>query len=127
LRRVLKSGVPQRALGVVEEALGYIEVSANRLYEAEAHRLKGACLVALTEGNAGEAEQWFKSGIAIAKRQGALSLALRGATSLAALWGSHGRRAAARELLAPVYGGFTEGYDTPDLKDAKTLLDELSG
>jgi predicted ATPase len=73
-----------------------------------------------------EAEQWLKSGIAIADQQGALSFALRGAISLAALWGGQGKREEAHHLLGPIYGRFTEGFDTLDLQEAKALLDELA-
>ncbi len=73
-----------------------------------------------------QAETCFKAGIKTAGRQGARMLALRSATSLARLWRGKGRQKEVRDLLAPLYGGFTEGFDTPDLKEAKALLDELS-
>ena len=71
-------------------------------------------------------EACFARAIAVTRQQGAKSLELRAATSLARLWRDQGRRAEARDLLAPVYGWFTEGFDTADLKDAKALLDELA-
>jgi predicted ATPase len=72
-----------------------------------------------------EVENSFVRALDVARRQQAKSLELRAAASLARLWGEQGRRGEARDLLAPVYGWFTEGFDTPDLKDAKALLDEL--
>jgi predicted ATPase len=72
-----------------------------------------------------EAEAAFQRAIAIARRQESRSLELRASVSLARLWGSCGRRSEARMLLAPLYGGFTEGFDTPDLRDARHLLAEL--
>ncbi len=76
--------------------------------------------------HAAEAEECFQQAIQIARRQSAKSLELRAATSLARLWQQQGKKAEARELLAPVYNWFTEGFDTADLKDAKALLDKLS-
>jgi len=72
-----------------------------------------------------EVENSFVRALDVARRQQTKSLELRAAGSLARLWGEQGRRGEARDLLAPVYGWFTEGFDTPDLKDAKALLDEL--
>ena len=72
------------------------------------------------------ARQPFSQALDLAREQQAKSLALRAATSLARLWGEQGRRTEARELLAPVYGWFTEGFDTADLKEAKALLDQLA-
>jgi predicted ATPase len=72
------------------------------------------------------AERSYQQAIAVAKRQSAKMLELRAGTSLARLWRDQGKRENARELLAPVYGWFTEGFDTLDLKEAKKLLDELS-
>ena len=77
-------------------------------------------------GLADEAATRYHRALAIAREQGSRSFELRAATSLARLWRDQGRRAEARELLAPVYGWFTEGFDTPDLIDAKSLLDELA-
>jgi len=91
--------------------------------EAELWRLKGEAL--LTE-TASEAETAMQQGIAVARRQNAKSWELRGAMSLARLWAEQGRRSEARDLLAPVYAWFTEGFDTADLKEAKALLDELT-
>jgi predicted ATPase len=83
-------------------------------------------LIALDPGAKADAEVAFCQAIDIAQRQSSKSWELRAATSMARLWRDQGRRDEARELLAPVYGWFTEGFDTLDLKEAKALLDELS-
>jgi predicted ATPase len=80
----------------------------------------------LRRGHSEAAEQLYRKALSIAQEQEAKLWKLRAATSLARLWGEQGRRAEARELLAPVYGWFTEGFDTADLTDAKLLLDELT-
>ncbi len=77
-------------------------------------------------GKAAEAEACFEKALDVARHQSAKSLELRAATSLARLWQSQGKKLEAHDLLAPVYGWFTEGFDTADLKDAKALLDELA-
>jgi predicted ATPase len=82
--------------------------------------------VLLAENNLDEGKGSLQQAIRIAQDQHAISLELRAATSLARLWGEQGRRTEARDLLAPVYGWFTEGFDTADLKEAKALLDELT-
>jgi predicted ATPase len=92
-------------------------------YQAELHRLRGEVLT--RTGEQAEAGSWFQRAIDTAAGQQAKSLELRAATSLARLWRDQGKRAQARDLLAPIYGWFTEGFDTADLKDAKALLDEL--
>jgi predicted ATPase len=73
-----------------------------------------------------EAETWFRQALDVARRQEAKALELRAAMSLARLWQQQGRCAAARDLLAPICGWFTEGFDTADLQEAKALLEELS-
>jgi predicted ATPase len=95
----------------------------KRFYAAELHRLRG---VFLTEQGAGEeAEAHLMRALSIAHAQQAHGWSLRTATSLARLWRDRGRRAEAYDLLGPIYGWFTEGFDTADLKGAKVLLDEL--
>jgi len=91
---------------------------------AETLRLRGA-LIAQTGDRTG-AEASYREALALAQQQSAKLWELRAATSLARLWGEQGRRGEARDLLAPVYGSFTEGFDTADLKEAKQLLDELT-
>jgi predicted ATPase len=89
------------------------------------YRLKGECLLAQTgkRCKAREAEECFRQALAIARRQQAKSWELRATMSLARLWQAQGKRAEAYELLVPIYGWFTEGFDTADLQEAKALLD----
>ncbi|MCZ6876166.1 MAG: hypothetical protein O7G88_21985, partial [bacterium] len=116
-------GQPEAGLTALTEALALIEKTGERYYEAELHRLKGGLL--LQTGDA-EAETCFHQALDVARRQQAKSWELRAATSLARLWQRQDKRQEAYDLLAPVYGWFTEGFDTADLKDAKGLLEELS-
>ena len=95
-----------------------------RWLAAELYRLKGQLL--LRQGRAGAAEELYRKSLSIAQGQEAKLWELRAAASLARLRRDQGRRTEARDLLAPVYGWFTEGFDTPDLKEAKALLDELT-
>jgi len=101
-------------------------VSGARGYNAEIHRLRGELTGRLPYPDPAKAEDSFRTALAIAREQGTRGYELRAATSLARLWREQGRRAEARELLAPVYGWFTEGFNTVDLKEAKGLLDELT-
>jgi len=113
-------------LSVLDEALALAEEMDERWWEAELHRLKGQLLLSLTADNAAAAEACYERAINVARGQGARSLELRSSTSLARLWYMQGKVNVARELLAPIYAWFTEGFDTPDLKEAKALLDQLS-
>jgi predicted ATPase len=122
-------------LEAVNEALATVAKSAVRWWEAELHRLKGELLLQSALKNqesavftpyAAEVEACFQQALDIARRQQAKSLELRAAVSLSRLWQQHGKRAEARELLAPIYNWFTEGFDTADLQEAKTLLEALS-
>jgi predicted ATPase len=122
---LLKAGEVDRAQQVVQEALDCIMTSHNRLFEAEAHRLSGACLASRGSDQIEEAERRLSQAIETADRQGALAFKLRAATNLARLWSDQNRRAKAHELLRPIYNQFIEGLDTPDLKEAKALLDDL--
>jgi predicted ATPase len=106
------------------EARGLAEEKEVRFFQAETLRLTGDVLLAT--GDAAAAEASYHEAIAIAQRQSAKFWELRAAMSLARLWREQGKRAAARDLLAPVYGWFTEGFGTPVLQEAKALLDELS-
>jgi predicted ATPase len=101
-------------------------VSGERGWDAEIHRLRGELTACLPHPDPAKAEDSFRTALAIAHEQGTRGYALRAATSLARLWREQGRRTEARDLLAPVYSWFTEGFDTADLKDAKALLDELT-
>jgi predicted ATPase len=94
-----------------------------RYQEAEMHRLRGEFLIAVGDPVAAEAS--FRQAIAVARRQSAKLWELRTAMSLSGLWRDQGKRPEALDLLAPIYGWFTEGFGTPVLQDAKTLLDEL--
>jgi predicted ATPase len=90
------------------------------------HHVRGELLLAQNPCDVAEAEQCFRAAIEIAQRQSARSEELRATTSLARLLAKHGRRDEACAMLAEIYGWFTEGFDTADLKDAKALLDELN-
>ena len=94
-------------------------------YEAELYRLKGELLLQQSRDSAPAAAASFQQAITIAQQQHAKSWELRAATSLARLWQQQGKVVEARDLLAPVYNWFTEGFDTNDLQEAKALLDEL--
>jgi len=118
------TGDHEAALAAVTEALALAGETGERWWEAELHRLKGLRLLA--RGGADDAQVAFHEALRIAREQQAKSLELRAATSLARLWGDQGRRTEARDLSAPIYGWFTEGFDTADLKEAKDLLDELT-
>jgi predicted ATPase len=108
------------------EALALVDSSGERWYAPELHRLKGIFLLQQSSDNQVEAESCFHHALDIARNQQAKSFELRAATSLARLWQQQDKRQEAHDLLAPVYGWFTEGFDTADLQDAKALLDELS-
>jgi len=121
-----RTGQVEAEMCVLAEALALVDTTEEHWWEAELHRLKGELLLALSTDNAAEAEPCFHQALAIARRQQAKSLELRAATSLSQLWQQHGKRAAAHQLLAEVYGWFTEGFDTADLQEAKALLEELA-
>jgi predicted ATPase len=120
-----QAGEPQKGLEALAEALVVLERTNERRREAEIHRLRGELLLALPGPPWGEAEGCFAHALAVGREQNAKMWELRAATSLARLWARQGRRLEAHDLLAPIYGWFTEGFDTADLKDAKALLDEL--
>jgi predicted ATPase len=111
---------------MLSEALDAAEQSGQRYYEAETCRLKGELHLREPRPDIEQAEASFQRAIDIARRQQAKSWELRAVTSVARLWRDQGRQAEAHDLLAPVYGWFTEGFDTADLKDARALLDQLS-
>jgi predicted ATPase len=112
------------ALAALDRAAEVVAVTSESFYQAELHRLRGALLK--ERGDYLAAEDWLRRAIELAESQGAKSLKLRAANGLARLWGDQGKRQQAIDLLTPVYGWFTEGFDTTDLKDAKALLDELA-
>jgi predicted ATPase len=121
-----KAGQPTEALELLAQALGQSDNGEQRWFEAELHRLRGEALLCLSPDRAAEAEACYQQALAVAGERSARLWELRAATSLARLWRDQGERAEARDLLAPVYGWFTEGFETADLKDAKALLDELA-
>jgi class 3 adenylate cyclase/predicted ATPase len=107
------------------EAMSVIETAKERWFEAEANRIAGEVARMSPERGAAKAERYFERALTVARQQHAKSWELRAAMSMARLWRDQGKRDEARKLLAPVYGWFTEGFDTRDLKEAKALLDEL--
>jgi predicted ATPase len=119
-------GQSEEGLGVLVDAFAAVDAYGERWWEAELHRLNAELLLPLSGNNHNEAEIRCHRALDVARRQEAKSLELRAAMSLARLWQQQGQRAAARDLLAPVYGWFTEGFDTADLQEAKALLEELS-
>jgi class 3 adenylate cyclase/tetratricopeptide (TPR) repeat protein len=119
------TGDPQAALSTIDEAFKHIDDVAGRAWEAELRRLRGDVLLAAHRDAADEAQRSYRDAIAVAQRQRARSLELRATTALARLLRSEGSPDAARGLLAEIYGSFTEGFDTADLRAAKALLDEL--
>ena len=118
------AGQVEEGLAILDEALQIVARTGVRWVVAELYRHKGQLL--LRRGHTEAAEELYRKALGIARKQEAKLWELRAAASLARLRRDQGRRAEARDLLAPVYGWFTEGFDTPDLKDAKALLDELA-
>jgi predicted ATPase len=129
-----KGGQPDEGLNVVAQALVFMRKTANRVYEAELYRLQGELLlmqhsqgqpVEGTEQKRSEIAESFLQALVIARHQQAKLLELRAATSLARLWQQQDKQAEARALLAPIYGWFTEGFDTADLQEARALMEAL--
>jgi predicted ATPase len=110
----------------IDEAISILEVTGEKVWTAEVHRLAGEIVLASPCPDLGKATAFFESALTVSHAQQAKSWELRAATSMARLWRDQGKRDEARELLAPIYGWFTEGFDTLDLKEAKALLDELA-
>jgi predicted ATPase len=131
-------GRADEGLCALDEALAHVDKTGERFWEAELHRLRGELLLiqGTGKGNArtaapelpimAEAETRFVRALDIARRQQAKSWELRAAMSLSRLWQHQGKHDAAQQLLAPIYGWFTEGFDTADLQEAKALLEALS-
>jgi predicted ATPase len=113
-------------LHALAEAHTLVEQHAERWWEAEVYRLRGVVLLLQPGTLPAEAETWLRRALDIARRQEAKSLELRAAMSLCRLWRQQGKQAEARALLAPIYHWFTEGFDTADLQEAKTLLEDLA-
>jgi predicted ATPase len=110
----------------VAEALTVAHNNGEHHYEAELYRLKGELLLMQDVPDESEAERYLRQAVDVARQQQAKSLELRAAVSLSRLWQHQGKRAEARALLAPVYGWFTEGFDTADLQEARALLAALA-
>jgi predicted ATPase len=119
----LRAGQFDEALTVLDRAAEAATATGECHYRAELYRLRG--MVLAETGQAAEAASWLDQAIDTARSQDAKSLELRAATSLARLWAKQGERRQAHDLLAPVYGWFTEGFETADLKDARALLGDL--
>lgn len=122
-----RAGQPAAGLEVLAEAGELVDKTGERFYEAELHRLKGELLRSLSRNNDAQAETYFNQALDIARCQQAKSLELRAAMSLGRLWLQQGKRDEVRQLIAPIYGWFTEGFDTVDMKDAKAMLDSIAG
>jgi predicted ATPase len=121
-----QTGQTEAGLAVLAEALALVDRSAERWCEAELYRLKGELLLALSAEKQPESETCLHQALAIARRQQAKAWELRAAMSLARLWQRQGKGGEAQQLLAEVYGWFTEGFDTADLQEAQALLEELA-
>ena len=119
-------GHTEDGLQALAEAHTLVEQQEERWWEAEIYRLRGVLLLRQPGTPQAEAEAWLQRALDVARRQEAKSLELRAAMSLSRLWQQQGKQAEARALLAPVYGWFTEGFDTADLQEAKALLEELA-
>jgi predicted ATPase len=110
----------------VGETMTVVETTKERWFEAEANRIAGEIALKLPKADPAKAEKYFECALAVARQQQAKSWELRAAMSMARLWRVQGKVQQARDLLAPVYGWFTEGFDTRDLREAKALLVSLS-
>jgi predicted ATPase len=109
----------------IGEAMTAVETTKEKWHEAEVNRIAGEIALKSPEPDTAKAEAYFERALAIARQQQAKSWELRATMSMARLWRDQGKRDEARDLFAPVYGWFAEGFDTLDLKEAKALLDEL--
>ncbi len=121
-----KAGRTAEGRRLLAEALMRVGRTGDRWFEAELHRLEGELLLQPPEADPARAEVSLHRALAVARGQSTKALELRAANSLARLRRDQGRRAEARDLLAPVYGWFTEGFDTPDFMEAKALLDQFA-
>jgi adenylate cyclase len=118
-----RAGQAENGLRFVEEALASVERTGERVWEAEVYRVQGELLQ--LSGRISEAEASFRQAVEVARRQEARSLELRSTISLSRLLQKEGRSEEARQLLSEIYGWFTEGFDAPDLREAKALLERL--
>jgi predicted ATPase len=115
----------ENARRCIDEAITTMQTAKEKMWEAEVNRVAGEIALMPPEPDVTKAEGHFERALAVARQQQAKSWELRAAMSLARLWRDQGKVQEARELLAPVYSWFTEGFDTRDLKEAKALLEEL--
>ena len=122
-----KAGRPREGLALLDEALEMVQANKVSWYEAEVHRLRGSLLRSTEEADPSLIEDCFQKAIAVAQEQEARWWELRAASGLAEIWRDQGRGREAHDRLARVYGWFTEGFETPDLVEAKLLLDRLNG
>jgi predicted ATPase len=119
-------GQPDDARRCIDDAIDKVERSKERWAEAEVHRIAGEIVLKSPAPDTEKAQKYFDRTLAVARQQRSKSWELRAAMSMARLWRDQGKRREARDLLTPVYGWFTEGFDTLDLKEAKALLEELA-
>ena len=120
-----QAGQPDAGLTCLAEAVTRVAATEERWWEAEVYRLQGVLLLQRSPSDVDQAEACFQQALDVARRQQAKALELRAALSLSRLWQQQGRRAEAHACLAPIYGWFTEGFDTADLQEAKALLEAL--
>ena len=113
-------------LKILDDAQASVDIRGECWWEAEVLRLRGELLLARPAANGDDAQACFEQALAVSRNQEAKSLEFRSAKSLARLWQSQAKTSDAHDLLKPIYDWFAEGFDTPDLIDAKALLDELS-
>jgi predicted ATPase len=125
-RAYAKLGQFDDAWRCIDEAITTADKTKELWSEAEVKRIAGKIALQSPERDISKAEAYFERALALARQQQAKSWELRASMSLARLWRDQGKVQQARELLAPVYGWFTEGFDTRDLKEAKALLEELA-
>ncbi len=121
-----EAGAVASGLEAIGEAKAVIDATGVRGFEAHAHRVEGQLLLAGRRPDPTAAERCFRQAMTLAQGQGARLSELRAAVNLAALWQGQGRRTEAYDLLAPLYTSFTEGFETPDLREAAALLDQLA-
>jgi predicted ATPase len=119
-------GQPDDARRCIDDAIDKAEKSKEKCYEAELDRVAGEVALKSLAPDTEKAEKYFDRALSVARAQQAKSWELRASMSLARLWRDQGKVRQACELLAPVYGWFTEGFDTRDLKEAKALLEEMA-
>jgi predicted ATPase len=124
-RAYMDTGQFEDAVRTIDEAVAAVEITNETWCEAEVYRVAGEIALGSPEPDGAGAQRHFETALAVARKQQAKSFELRTAMSLARLWRDRGERDQARDLVAPVYGWFTEGHDTLDLQEAKALLDEL--